>query len=35
MFAGAGINTVPTDESVVALAQVNSGAPVCMYSRLS
>ena len=33
IFAGAGINAVATDERVVALAQVNGSAPVCMYSR--
>jgi hypothetical protein len=33
MFTGAGVNTVPTDQSVVALARVDGGAPVCMYSR--
>ncbi|MCX6917298.1 MAG: hypothetical protein NT167_30385, partial [Verrucomicrobia bacterium] len=33
MFTGVGANAVATDESVVALAQVNGSAPVCMYSR--
>jgi hypothetical protein len=33
IFAGAGINAVASDESVVALAQVDGGAPVGMYSR--
>jgi hypothetical protein len=33
MFASAGVNAAQTDESVVALAQVNGSAPVCMCSR--
>jgi len=33
MFAGAGIHAVPADESVAGLAQVDGGAPACMYSR--
>jgi hypothetical protein len=33
MFTGAGANTVPADRAVVALAHVDGGAPVGMYSR--